>query len=302
MKSFSPPTILITGKYGQVGWEMQRALLPLGHIVALGRQAMNLANNAAIREVIQHIRPDVIVNTAAYTAVDKAEEEQELAMQVNGIAPGVLAEETEQRKALLIHFSTDYVFDGTKQTPYTETDEPKPINVYGASKLAGEQAVRSTNADHLILRTSWVYGCRGNNFLLTMLKLMKERENLHVIADQRGTPTWARLIAETTAQIVKQSLLERQQKTFQSGLYHLTTSGETTWHGFAEKIKDIARKQNKRDVLEICNIAPITTSEYPTPAQRPMNSCMAIAKLQQKYTMIMPSWDKALEFCMEELP
>ncbi|MEN8257639.1 MAG: dTDP-4-dehydrorhamnose reductase [Thermodesulfobacteriota bacterium] len=299
MKSPTSPIILITGKNGQVGWELQRTLLPLGHIVALDRHALDLADNESIRKAIQHIKPDVIVNAAAYTAVDKAEEEQELAMQVNGSAPGVLAEEAKQQKALLIHYSTDYVFDGNKQTPYTETDGPKPINIYGASKLAGEQAIQTIDADHVILRTSWVYGSRGNNFLLTMLKLMKERENLRIIADQTGTPTWARLIAETTAQIVKQSLVERQQKTFQSELYHLTSSGQTTWHSFAKNIREIAHKQSKSDVMKIQNIHPISTAEYPTLAKRPKNSCMAIAKLQQKYNVIMPSWDEALELCMD---
>lgn len=301
MNSLSPPIILITGKNGQVGWELQRALLPLGHIIALDRHTLDLTNNTAIQKTIQHIKPDVIVNAAAYTAVDKAEEEQKSAMQINGIAPGILAEEAKQQKALLIHYSTDYVFDGTKQTPYIESDEPKPINIYGTSKLAGEQAIQATNADHVILRTSWVYGSRGNNFLLTMLKLMKERENLSIIADQTGTPTWARLIAETTAHIVKQSLVERQQKIFQSDLYHLTSSGHTTWHGFAEKIREIAQQQTTRDVLKIRNITPISTAEYPTPAKRPQNSCMTRAKLQQKYNLIMPSWDTALELCMAKL-
>ncbi|MCK4787834.1 MAG: dTDP-4-dehydrorhamnose reductase [Desulfobacteraceae bacterium] len=291
--------MLITGKNGQVGWELQRSLLPLGHIVALDRHTLDLANDASISQVVRQIKPDVIVNAAAYTTVDKAEEDQDLAMQINGIAPGVLAEEAKQLRALLIHYSTDYVFDGTKQTPYIETDETKPINIYGSSKLAGELAIQAIVADHVILRTSWVYASRGNNFLLTMLKLMQERENLRIIADQTGTPTWARLIAETTAQIVKQSLMERQQETFQSGLYHLTSTGKTTWHGFAEKIKEIAHKQNKRDVMKIQNVAPISTAEYPTLAKRPQNSCMITNKLQQKYNLTMPSWDTALELCMD---
>lgn len=299
MKAPTSPTILITGKNGQVGWELQRSLLPLGHIVALDRHTLDLANDASISQVVRQIKPDVIVNAAAYTTVDKAEEDQDLAMQINGIAPGVLAEEAKQLRALLIHYSTDYVFDGTKQTPYIETDETKPINIYGSSKLAGELAIQAIVADHVILRTSWVYASRGNNFLLTMLKLMQERENLRIIADQTGTPTWARLIAETTAQIVKQSLMERQQETFQSGLYHLTSTGKTTWHGFAEKIKEIAHKQNKRDVMKIQNVAPISTAEYPTLAKRPQNSCMITNKLQQKYNLTMPSWDTALELCMD---
>lgn len=280
---------------------MQRALLPLGHIVALDRQGINLADNDSIRQVLRRIKPDLIVNAAAYTAVDKAEEEREAAMQINGIAPGVLAEEAGQLNALLIHYSTDYVFDGSKQTPYTETDKPKPINIYGASKLAGEQAVQAVGADHMILRTSWVYGSRGSNFLLTMLRLMRERQNLRVVADQNGTPTWARLIAETTAQIIGQSLVERRQKSFQSGLYNLTSAGATTWHGFAEKIKAVAEQGNQRELLKIQNIDPVGTAEYPTPAKRPRNSRMMISKLQQKYGLTMPNWDVALELCMEKL-
>jgi len=295
------PTILITGKNGQVGWELQRALLPLGHIVALDRQGIDLADNDSIRQVLRRIKPDLIVNAAAYTAVDKAEEKREAAMQINGIAPGVLAEEAGQLNAMLIHVSTDYVFDGGKQTPYTETDTPKPINIYGASKLAGEQAVQAVDADHLILRTSWVYGSRGSNFLLTMLRLMRERQNLRVVADQNGTPTWARLIAETTAQVIGQSLVERRQKSFQSAIYNLTSAGATTWHGFAEKIKAVAEKGNQRELLTIRDIDPVGTTEYPTPAKRPRNSRMMISKLQQKYGLTMPNWDVALELCMEEL-
>lgn len=302
MNSLSPPIILITGKNGQVGWELQRALLPLGHIVALDRQELDLSNAESIRKGIQHIRPDVIVNAAAYTMVDKAEEEQGPAMQINGIAPGILAEEARQQKALLIHYSTDYIFDGSKSTAYTEADAPGPMNVYGATKLAGEQAIQSIDGDHVILRTSWVYGSRGNNFLLTMLRLMQERENLRVVADQVGAPTWARLIAGATALIVKQSLSERQQKTFESGLYHLTSSGQTSWYGFAEKIREIVQQQNKKDVLKIENITPVSSEEYPTPAKRPRNSRMAISKLQQKYNLSMPGWDAALELCLDDLP
>jgi len=302
LNSLSPPIILITGKNGQVGWELQRALLPLGHIVALDRQELDLSNAESIRKGIQHIRPDVIVNAAAYTMVDKAEEEQGPAMQINGIAPGILAEEARQQKALLIHYSTDYIFDGSKSTAYTEADAPGPMNVYGATKLAGEQAIQSIDGDHVILRTSWVYGSRGNNFLLTMLRLMQERENLRVVADQVGAPTWARLIAGATALIVKQSLSERQQKTFESGLYHLTSSGQTSWYGFAEKIREIVQQQNKKDVLKIENITPVSSEEYPTPAKRPRNSRMAISKLQQKYNLSMPGWDAALELCLDDLP
>ncbi|MDF1594049.1 MAG: dTDP-4-dehydrorhamnose reductase [Desulfobacterales bacterium] len=301
MKVTTPPTILITGKNGQVGWELQRALLPLGHLVALDREGIDLADNDSLCRVVRRVKPDLIVNGAAYTAVDKAEEERDLAMQVNGIAPGVLAEEARRLDSLLIHYSTDYVFDGSKQTPYSETDTPEPINTYGAGKLAGERAVQAAGADHLILRTSWVYGARGSNFLLTMLRLMREREELRVVADQTGTPTWARLIAETTAQIIGQSLDERRRKSFQSAIYNLTSAGATTWHGFAEKIKAVAEQGNQRELLTIQNIEPVSTEEYPTPARRPRNSTMMITKLQQKYGLTMPNWDAALELCMEEL-
>jgi len=298
-----PPIILITGKNGQVGWELQRTLLPLGKIIVSDRQEMDLADGDAIRKVVRRVKPDLIVNAAAYTAVDKAENERNLAMQVNGIAPSILAEEAGRLNSLLIHYSTDYIFDGAKPVPYTEADTPKPINFYGESKLAGEQAIQATAVDHLILRTSWVYGSRGGNFLLTMLKLMKEREELRIVADQTGTPTWARLIAETTAQIVKQTLNERSENTFQSGIYNLTSSGTTTWHGFAEKIKEIGGKRNGySNFLKIKNIEMIATEGYPTPAARPLNSALAIEKLERKYDLKMPEWDKALELCMEELP
>ena len=296
------PKILITGKNGQVGWELQRALMPLGNITAIDRQKLDFADNDAIRQAVQHIQPDIIVNAAAYTAVDKAEEDTESAMQINGIAPGVLAEQAKQQGALLIHYSTDYVFDGTKETAYTETDNPGPINTYGKTKLAGEQGIQSIACDHLIFRTSWVYGGRGNNFLLTMLKLMKDREGLRIIDDQTGTPTCARLIAETTAQILRQSFVERKQNaSFVSGLYHLTAAGETTWYGFAKKIAEIAQQLDTRDDLKIRNIDPISTEEYPTPAPRPKNSRMATAKLEQNYNLTMPGWETVLELCMKEL-
>jgi dTDP-4-dehydrorhamnose reductase len=297
----TPPKILITGKNGQVGWELQRALMPLGNIVATDRHMLDLANNDSIRRVVQHIKPDVIVNAAAYTAVDKAEQDTDSAMQINGIAPGVLAEQAKQLDALLIHYSTDYVFNGIKQTAYIETDKPDPISTYGTTKLAGEQGIQAIACDHLILRTSWVYGVRGQNFLLTMLKLMQERESLRIIDDQMGAPTWARLIAETTAQIVRQAVTERQQNAFESGHYHLTAAGGTSWYGFAKKIAEIAQLQNSIDALKIKKIDPISTEEYPTPAQRPKNSRMATAKLEKNYNLTMPGWETVLELCMKEL-
>jgi dTDP-4-dehydrorhamnose reductase len=295
--SSETPVILVTGKNGQVGYELQRALMPIGSVVAVDRQIMDLADSDSIREVVAQIKPDVIVNAAAYTAVDKAESDQQAAMQINGIAPGILAEEAKKLNALLIHYSTDYVYDGTKDGIYVETDATNPVNYYGLSKLAGEQAIQANGVDHLILRTSWVYGARGNNFLLTMLRLMKEREVLNVIDDQHGTPTWSRLIAEVTAHIVKQSLNDRKTAEFASGIYHLTSNGETTWHGFATKIVELAAD---KEALKIKTIEKIPTSQYPTPATRPHNSRISTQALSKKFSLTLPIWDEALALCMED--
>jgi dTDP-4-dehydrorhamnose reductase len=291
--------ILLTGATGQVGWELARTLLPLGEVIAVNRTQADLADLTSLRAVIQHHKPNVIVNPAAYTAVDKAETEQELAFLINAEAPGVLAEEAKKIGALLVHYSTDYVFDGTKSTPYTEADSPNPINAYGQSKLAGEQVIQSVAGDYLILRTSWVYAARGNNFLKTILRLAAEREELSIVADQIGSPTWARLIAQTTSHIVRQVITERQDNSFNSSLYHLTSIGDTSWHGFAEKIVDIVREQGKI-ALKIRAILPIPTSNYPLPAQRPANSRLATNRLEQQFGLTMPSWDNALRLCMQE--
>ena len=292
--------ILLTGATGQVGWELARTLMPLGDVIAVDRSQADLADLTALRAAIQQHKPDVIVNPAAYTAVDKAETETALAYLINAEAPGVLAEEAAKTGALLVHYSTDYVFDGTKASPYTEADSTNPINVYGQSKLAGEQAIQSVAGDYLILRTSWVYASRGNNFLKTILRLAAEREELKIVADQIGSPTWARLIAETTAHVVRQALRERQSGSFNSDVYHLTSSGETSWHGFAQKIVELVREQGK---LELKNrkISPIPTSDYPLPAKRPANSRLSNDSLEQQFGLVMPSWDNALRLCMQEL-
>lgn len=290
--------ILIIGGNGQVGWELQRSLMPLGTRIVLTRKNLNLGNPDAIRKTIQDIKPNVIVNAAAYTAVDKAESEPELAMQINGIAPGVMAEEAKQLQALLIHYSTDYVFDGTKSSAYNENDVPNPLNSYGRSKLAGEQAIQAIDVDHIILRTSWIYSQLGSNFLLTMLRLMQEKETLRVIDDQVGSPTWARLIAEATAQIMNQASYEHKQGEFQSGLYHLSSTGQTSWHGFAVKIAELAQKLGQS--LKVSDIIPITTKEYPTPAARPMNSRLSTIALTERFALKMPRWDEALSLCMDE--
>ena len=291
------PVILVTGKNGQVGYELQRTLMPLGSVVAVDRQLMDLGNSDSIRRVIAQIKPDVIVNAAAYTAVDKAESDQQTAMQINGIASGVLAKEAQKLGALLIHYSTDYVYDGTKDGIYVETDSTNPVNYYGLSKLAGEQAIQASNVDYLILRTSWIYGARGKNFLLTMWRLMRERETLNVIDDQHGAPTWSRLIAEVTAHIVKQAIFERKVTTFTSGIYHLTSSGETTWYGFALKIAELTSE--KYD-LKIKKIEKIPTSQYPTVIKRPHNSRISTQALSERFSLTLRAWDEVLSLCLED--
>ena len=290
--------ILLFGKNGQVGWELNRSLQPLGEIVALGRDEADFSNPEDLRKHVKEIKPDVIVNAVAYTAVDKAEEEEDLATVINGVAPSVLAEEALKNKLLLVHYSTDYVFDGTKSTPYVEADKPDPINVYGRTKLAGEVAIQSSGCDYLIFRTSWVYASRGDNFLLTILKLAKQGEMLNVVADQIGSPTSARLIAETTTLCLHQAIKEKQTGSFSSDLYHLTTSGFTSWHGFANEIVGIANKV--LDIrLKIKDIKEIPTTDYPTPANRPMNSQLSLLKLERVFNVKMPNWHQALSLCLE---
>jgi len=292
--------ILLFGKNGQVGWELNRSLQPLGEVIALGRDDADFSDPESLRQIVQDISPDVIVNAVAYTAVDKAEEEEELAAKVNSIAPGVLAEEAKKLNALLVHYSTDYVFDGAKEEPYIETDEAKPINAYGRTKLAGEQAIQSSGCDYLIFRTSWVYASRGHNFLLTMLKLAQERVELSIVNDQIGSPTSARLIADTTVLCVQQAIKEKLVGIFSSDLYHLTTSGHTSWHGFTKEIIKLASNSLNLQ-LTIKELKAIPTSDYPTPATRPMNSQLALTKLESVFTIKMPDWRNELELCIENL-
>jgi dTDP-4-dehydrorhamnose reductase len=290
--------ILVTGCNGQVGFELGRTLLPLGEVFALSREQFDLTNLESCRATIQEIKPDVIINAAAYTAVDKAETERKTAFLINEKAVAVLAEEAKKLNALLIHYSTDYIFDGTKDAPYNEGDETNPLNVYGESKLAGEKAIQQSGVDYLILRTTWVFASRGQNFVKSILRLAGEREELNIVADQIGAPTSARFIAETTAQILRQTQQERSSKTFKSEIYNLTNSGETSWHGFAEKIVELAKQQK----IELKNriINPIPTSAYPTPAKRPLNSRLSTQKLTQHFNLKMPSWEMVLERCLAE--
>jgi dTDP-4-dehydrorhamnose reductase len=292
--------ILILGKQGQIAWELQRTLANLGHVTVLGSQELDLANPDAIRDKVRSIQPAIIVNAAAYTAVDKAESESDLCRVINGIAPGILAELARESQSLLVHYSTDYVFDGTKTTPYLETDPTNPLSVYGASKLAGEQAIIQVDCPHLILRTTWVYGNRGKNFLLTILRLAAEKKELKIVADQIGSPTWSRSIAEATAQIIAQCRHDcwRSRSNGASsikGLYHLSASGQTSWHGFASEIVTRYRSINPDLDLAIEQILPIPTTDYPTPAQRPANSVLDHSKLLADFGVQLPDWKLGLE-------
>lgn len=292
--------ILIFGKNGQVGWELNRSLQPLGEIIAVDIDEVDFTDSDGLRKIIQTVKPSVICNAVAYTAVDKAEEDEALAHIINGTAPGIIAEEAKKLNALLIHYSTDYVFDGTKTSPYSEADEPNSINAYGRTKLAGEIAVKSSGCDYLTLRTSWVYTSRANNFMLTMLKLAREREELSIVSDQIGAPTSARLIADVTLLCIQQALKERVAGIFSSDLYHLTASGRTSWCGFTEEIVNLARESSNLH-LKIKEIKAIPTSDYPTPAARPMNSRLALTKLESVFTLKMPDWKKSLQLCIADL-
>jgi dTDP-4-dehydrorhamnose reductase len=268
--------ILLIGNQGQIAWELQVTLATLGKVTVLGSQDLDLNDPDLIVASVRSIQPQIIVNAAAYTAVDKAESEPELCMSINGKAPGILAELARESQSLLVHYSTDYVFDGQKNSPHVETDLTNPLSVYGASKLAGEQAIIEVDCPHLILRTTWVYGNRGKNFLLTILRLAAEKSELKIVADQIGAPTWSRSIAEATAQIVAQC---RQDRSNVKGLYHLSAAGSTSWHGFASEIVSQYRALYPEKNLAIENILPIPASEYPTPAQRPANSMLDNSKI-----------------------
>ncbi len=290
--------ILIIGRRGQVAFELRRALLPLGEIIALDRRsdpAVDLADPDRIVAAVREIKPRLIVNAAAYTAVDRAEAEPELAEQINAVAPGILAGEAKRLGAGLIHYSTDYVFPGDGDRPYREDDPTGPQSVYGRTKLAGEEAVRASGCGHWILRTAWVYGTRGRNFLLTMLRLMRERERLGVVADQHGTPTWSRVIAETTA-----TMLARHPVAETCGTYHLTCQGQASWYDFASAIR---RRAIGLGLLpkSAAQIDPIATADYPTPARRPAWSVLDTTRLTQTFGLTLPSWETALALCLEEL-
>jgi dTDP-4-dehydrorhamnose reductase len=248
-----------------------------------------------VRQSVRAARPEIIINAAAYTAVDKAESEPDLAMKINGLAPGVLAEEAKRLDALLVHYSTDYIFDGTKREAYLETDAPNPMSAYGRSKLAGDEAVQAAGGAHVVFRLCWVYGARGQNFMLTIMRLAREREKLRVVNDQVGCPTWSRMIAETTALALKQMMAHRDWHAF-TGVYHLAASGTTNWQGFAQAIVDLMPPEGRK----CSGVEPIATAEYPTPAKRPAYSVLGCGKLERTFGLRLPDWKESLRQVLEK--
>ncbi len=297
-RSDSSPRILLLGKQGQVGWELHRTLAPLGDLIAFDRADLDLTQADAVRKRIREVKPTLIVNAAAYTAVDRAEDERESAMRINGVLPGLLAEEANRIDAALIHYSTDYVFGGEQAPPdgYTEEMSPQPLNVYGETKLAGERAVQTTSRSYLIFRTSWVYGLRGRNFFLTMLRLAREREEIKVVNDQAGAPTWSRMIAETTARILTQFNQTASLREV-SGLYHLAAGGRTTWYRFAEALLN----QSPSADFRLKRLLPISSSEYKTRALRPSCSLLDCSKLKRTFGLGLPDWEESLTLALDEI-
>jgi dTDP-4-dehydrorhamnose reductase len=293
--------ILLFGKNGQIGWELQRSLAPLGEVVALDKNSIELCGDLTdlkgIAATIRRVAPHVIVNGAAHTAVDKAESEAELAHTINALAPGVMAQEAAIADAWLVHYSTDYVFDGSGDWPWLETDAVAPLNVYGATKLEGEKLIQQSGCKHLMFRTSWVYGTRGGNFAKTMLKLAQERDQLKVINDQIGAPTGADLLADITAHAIRAA----QQRAQVSGLYHLVAGGETSWHGYANFVIDFARHAGMSLKVAPGAVQPVPTSAFPTPAQRPHNSRMDTAKLQHTFELNLPLWQTGVARMLSEI-
>lgn len=294
--------VLLLGKNGQVGWELQRALAPLGEVIALDRHAQNglcgdLSNLQGLSDTVHSLAPDVIVNAAAHTAVDKAESEPELAHTVNALASEVLAQEADRHGAWLIHYSTDYVFDGSGEKPWLETDMTAPLSVYGATKLEGERRIQQSGCRHVIFRTSWVYGARGNNFAKTMLRLAQERDSLNVINDQIGAPTGAELLADVTAHVIRTALHRPEV----SGLYNLVADGEVSWHGYASFVLDFARKAGLPIKVAPDNVHPVPTSAFPTPAKRPHNSRLDTSKLENTFNLVMPIWQTGVTRMLNEI-
>ena len=287
MSAKARPAILLTGAGGQVGFELATSLAPHGDVTALDRAALDLADADAIVSTVRALRPQLIVNAGAYTAVDLAEKESDAAFAVNARAPGILAEEAKRVDAVLIHYSTDYVFDGAATSPYTEDAKANPLNVYGASKYEGECRVAQSGARALVFRTGWVYGARGRNFLLTILRLARERDELRIVADQHGTPNWCRTLSDATSAQVARGLPWLSER---AGLYHVTSAGATTWHEFAQAIVDLSPEPRPR-------VVPIFSADYPTPARRPAYGVLASRKFETTFDYRMPAWRADLVAC-----
>lgn len=300
--------IVIVGRNGQLAWEANQRFQGLGRIICVGRPEIDLLDINGLREEIRRIRPSIIVNAAAYTAVDQAQSEPEVATKINSEAPAAMAEEAKRLDALFITYSTDYVFDGKSGTPYRESDPTAPLNVYGASKLSGEQAVEAVGGNYLIFRTSWVYGARGKNFLKTILKLVAERPELKIVNDQMGAPTWSRDLADATRKIIEQLAARAESENIsisetlgdRRGIYHMTSAGSVSWYGFAAAIvEEIEKRGLSKSTL--AKLVPIPSSEYPTPAARPHNSRLCNEKLKNAFGVMLPAWRESLASVMNEL-
>ncbi|BEO03288.1 dTDP-4-dehydrorhamnose reductase [Serratia marcescens] len=291
--------ILLFGKNGQVGWELQRALAPLGQVMVLDYNTTeycgDFTNPKGIAETVRRVKPDVIVNAAAHTAVDRAENETELAELINSTSVAALAKAAEEVGALLVHYSTDYVFNGCGESAWTENDPTAPLNIYGQTKLSGEQAIQKYASRYLIFRTSWVYAAKGNNFARTMIRLAQERDSLSVINDQFGAPTGAELLADCTAHAIKTAMLRPEV----SGVYHLIASGETTWHAYASLVIDYARTKGVE--FKVSNITAVPTTAFPTPAARPLNSRLCTEKFQQTFGLTLPHWELGVKRMLDEI-
>lgn len=292
--------ILLTGKNGQLGFELQRSLAPLGAVIAVDSDDCDLADAQALRELVRGVRPDIIVNPAAYTAVDKAETEAEFVRTINSDAPGVLGEEAERLGALVVHYSTDYVFDGGKDGAYLECDDTHPQSVYGLTKRDGERALQAATARHLIFRTSWVVGAHGQNFAKIMLRLASERESLSVVADQWGAPTSAALLADVTAQVIAQWRLADAER-FPYGLYHVVAAGETNWYDYARFVLAKAQHAGKSLKVSSADIKAITTADYPTPAKRPANSRLDTQKFRDTFALELPHWQSGVSHVLQQI-
>lgn len=292
--------ILLTGKNGQLGFELQRSLAPLGEVFAVDRQTCPLHDEVALQTLLEHLQPDVIVNAAAYTAVDRAEGDAAAAFAVNARGAEILGQHAARTGALVVHYSTDYVFDGSKDGAYGEADPVNPQSVYGASKLAGEQALQASEARHLILRTSWVFGAHGGNFAKTMLRLAAEREQLGVVADQFGAPTSAALLADVSAHLLREAT-GHWRGAFPYGVYHLAAGGVTNWHEYACCVIEAARAAGLPIRAPLAHIRPLTTSEYPTPAKRPANSRLDTRKLRQTFGLHLPNWQQGLNHVLQQI-